>query len=181
MFANRLQAGAKFPMLQVVNLAGDTHDISQPAAGADWRMVVVYRGRHCPLCTKFLNALETYQQRLAAIGIDVAVVSADSKAQLREHKRRLEISYPIYYGLSLEQMAQLGLYVSHPRSEQETDHPFAEPGLFIINAEGNVQVVDISNNPFVRPELETLVSGLEWIRSNSYPIRGTYEMFGLSA
>ena len=72
-------------------------------------------------------------------------------------------------------MKDLGLYISHPRSPEETDHPFAEPGVFVINESGTVQVVDISNNPFVRPSLKSLVSGLGWIRSNTYPIRGTYE------
>ena len=81
---------------------------------------------------------------------------------------------PLYYGLTIEQMQQLGLYISYPRSDKETDHPFAEPGLFVVNAEGNVQVVDISNNPFVRPDIEQMYSGLEWIRKNDYPIRGTY-------
>ena len=78
-------------------------------------------------------------------------------------------------GLTLEQMQDLGLYISIPRSEKETDHDFAEPGLFVINSDGQVQVVDISNNPFARPDLEVFVSGLEWIRApeNNYPIRGT--------
>ena len=71
-------------------------------------------------------------------------------------------------------MQQLGLYISDPRSPKETDHPFAEPGLFVVNVQGTLQVVDISNNPFVRPDLKTLVSGLKWIRNpdNNYPIRG---------
>ena len=34
------------------------------------------------------------------------------------------------------QMLALGLYVSEPRSEEETDRPFAEPGVFVINADG---------------------------------------------
>jgi len=73
-------------------------------------------------------------------------------------------------------MKTLGVYISHPRSEKETDHPFAEPGLFVVNTEDTIQVVDLSNNPFARPELEALVSGLRWIRDpkNNYPIRGTY-------
>ena len=73
-------------------------------------------------------------------------------------------------------MKELGVYISYPRSEKETDHPFAEPGLFVINEKGQVQVVDISNNPFVRPELEELVNGIDWIKNpdNDYPIRGTY-------
>ena len=73
-------------------------------------------------------------------------------------------------------MQTLGLYVSVPRSPQETDHNFAEAGLFVTNADGQLQVVDLSNNPFARPDLDVFVSGLEWIRSpeNNYPIRGTF-------
>ena len=54
---------------------------------------------------------------------------------------------------------------------------FAEPGLFIINEKGQLQVIDISNGPFVRPELEVLLAGLGFIRNpdNNYPIRGTYQ------
>ena len=139
-------------------------------------MIVVYRGRHCPLCTKYLNQLETYKKRLFDNKVDLVAVSGDSKEQLEAHLPKLEVSFPLYYNLSLEQMETLGTYISVPRSEQETDHNFAEPGLFVVNEEGKLHVVDLSNNPFVRPEIEQLASGLEWIRNpdNDYPIRGTY-------
>lgn len=173
----KIEAGGAFPELHAQSQDGSTVDIAEPTGDADWKMVVVYRGRHCPICTKYLNALPAFKDRLAAIGIDLVAVSGDSAEQLEEHLARLDINFPIYHSLTIEQMQSLGLYISHPRSEQETNHPFAEPGLFVVNADGNVQVVDISNNPFVRPEPEQLVSGLEWIRKpdNNYPIRGTYQ------
>ena len=173
---NKIEAGASFPRLVVEGLDGSQHDISSPRDGATWHMVVVYRGRHCPLCTRYLNLLEGFVAPLREIGVSLSVVSADSRAQLQGHLEELEVSFPIHCGLSVEQMQQLGLYISHPRSPKETDHPFAEPGIFVINEHGTVQVVDISNNPFVRPELDKLVSGLKWIRDpkNNYPIRGTY-------
>ena len=172
----KLQAGAEFPALPVSDLNSTIVDISKPTGDADWQMVVVYRGRHCPLCTKFLNGLADYRQRLLDIGIDIAAVSADSKEQLEEHLTRLDVNFPMFHGLTLDQMQDLGLYISIPRSEKETDHNFAEPGLFAINADGKIQVTDLSNNPFARPDLEVFVSGLEWIRApeNNYPIRGTY-------
>ena len=176
MKTEKLHAGATFPSLQAHGQDDAVVDISKPAGDADWQLVVVYRGRHCPMCTKFLNKLAGFRQRLADIGVDVAAVSADSKEQLEEHLDRLDVNFPLYYGLSPVQMQGLGLYVSLPRSEQETDHNFPEPGMFVINADGRLQVVDISNNPFARPDLDVFVSGLEWIRSpdNNYPIRGTF-------
>ena len=177
MTQTKLAAGEAFPEIIVKSLEGDDITLGQPKEGADWQMIIVYRGRHCPLCTKYLNQLEGYKERLFANKVDLVAVSADSKEQLDDQLKKLDVSYPLYYGLSLEQMETLGVYVSVPRSEKETDHNFAEPGLFVVNEKGNLHVVDISNNPFVRPELEALASGLEWIRNpdNDYPIRGTYK------
>lgn len=171
----KLHASDVFPELIVHAEDGSTRDLSKPTNGHDWMMVVVYRGRHCPLCTRYLNELEPLVASLASIGVDVAAVSGDSSDQLARHREKLEVSsFPLFHSLSVEQMQQLGVYISDPRSPKETDHPFAEPALFIINEDGLLQVVDVSNNPFVRPELETLVRGLRWIRDpdNNYPIRG---------
>lgn len=172
----KLVAGAPFPQISVTALDGSELELGIPAEPSTWQMVVVYRGKHCPLCTNFLNELESYRERLLAIGVDVVAVSGDSKAQFEEHSPKLNIGFPIGFGLSLAQMKQLSVYISDPRSEQETDHPFAEPALFIVNEDGNLQVVDISNNPFTRPSLDALVGGLEWVRNpeNNYPIRGMH-------
>lgn len=171
----KLNAGDKFPTLTVTTLDGSELTLGQPNEGLSWQAVFVYRGRHCPLCTRYLNQLAGYRQAFYDAGVDILAVSADSKEQLEDHMTRLDINFPIAYGLTEEQMQQLGVYISVPRSAQETDHNFAEPGLFIINEDGRLHVVDLSNNPFVRPELGALANGLAWIRDpeNNYPIRGT--------
>lgn len=172
-----IKAGSPFPEIHVKGLDDKEISLGEISPNAQWKMVVVYRGKHCPLCTKYLNTLETYKERLLSNQVEVIAVSADSKEQLEGHLTQLNISFPIFYGLTIEQMKSLGLYISHPRSEKETDHLFAEPGLFIINDKGQIHLVDISNGPFARPELEALVSGIEFIKSpeNNYPIRGTFE------
>jgi hypothetical protein len=76
-------------------------------------------------------------------------------------------------------MKTFEVYISTPRSEKGTDHNFAEQGVFFDNYRNwvdNFHVVDLSNTPFVRPELKQLASGLKWIINpvNNYPIRGTY-------
>lgn len=174
MHTNKLHAGATFPSLSVTDGNGANVDLGARGSVADWKMVVVYRGVHCPLCTRYLNQLEGHVEQLVSLRVDLAAVSADSREQMHEHRKKLSVSYPIYCDLSLAQMQQLGLYVSQPRSQKETDHLFPEPGLFVVNEARRLQVVDISNNPFVRPDLESLMSGLAWIRGNDYPIRGAY-------
>jgi len=176
-YTNKLHAGSTFPHLNVTLLSGEQVALGKPQNGADWQLVVVYRGRHCPLCTKYLNQLEAYKEALLATGVDLIAVSGDSKTQLESHLAQLDVSFPLAYGLTVEQMQKLGLYISDPRSAQETDHAFAEPGIFVVNQQGKIQVVDTSNNPFVRPELQALVNGLGWIRNpdNNYPIRGMHK------
>lgn len=173
-YAQKLQAGVKFPDMEVQMLNGEMKSLGMPENGHDWKLVVIYRGQHCPICTKYLNQLETVKSSFADAGVDIIAISGDSKEQLENHLEKLDIDFPIAYGLTIEQMDTLGLYISDPRSEKETDHPYAEPGIFVVNADGEIQIVDISNAPFSRPELEALANGLSFIRKNNYPIRGTH-------
>ncbi|CCN34763.1 putative Peroxiredoxin [Vibrio nigripulchritudo SO65] len=173
----KLKAGDKFPEISATLLDGSDAVLGQPKGDATWQAVIVYRGKHCPLCTKYLNEIESHKKAFEELGIDILAVSGDAKHQLEAHLEQLDVSFPIAYGLTEEQMKTLGLYISKPRSEQETDHNFAEPGLFVVNENGGLQVVDIANSPFVRPELGALTRGLAWIRNpeNNYPIRGTVD------
>jgi len=171
----KLHPGERFPALQVMDERGNAVTLGKPANGCSWQAIFVYRGAHCPMCTRYLNKLETHLAEFAEVEIDVIAVSADSSAQLASHREKLNVSFTVCHGLSEAQIQTLGLYISEPRSEQETDHRFAEPGLFVVNEQGSLHVVDISNNPFLRPELDTLTRGLKWIRDpkNNYPIRGS--------
>lgn len=178
MSSNKLLAGDRFPEIKVKTLSGNEITLGKPQGEATWQMVVVYRGKHCPLCTKYLAKISSMRDEFYKAGVDIVAVSADTqeKATLQA-KEKLGLEFQVGYDLSIEQMKQLGVYISHPRSAQETDRPFAEPGLFIVNEDFNLHVVDISNNPFVRPELDALLSGINWIRNpeNNYPIRGTFK------
>ena len=107
------------------------------------------------------------------MGVSVYALSADSQAKALADVEQHGWKFPVGYDLTPEQMRQLGLYVSNPRSPEETERQFAEPGLFVINPAGQTQIIDISNAPFVRPDLNTLLFALKYLTANEYPIRGT--------
>jgi peroxiredoxin len=177
MQSNKLNAGADFPVISLPTLNGDKTILSKAKGAAnDWRLVVVYRGKHCPLCTKYLTTLNELLPEFNKLGVDVVAVSGDTLEKATQHLAGLNLNYEVAYGLSVKQMQSLGLYISEPRSAAETDSLFAEPGLFIVNAEGKVQIASTSNSPAVRPELAVLARGLAFVRApeNNYPIRGTY-------
>ncbi len=173
MTSPKLSAGARFPECLVQNVHGEAVDISQPQGDAEWRMIVVYRGQHCPICKKYLNQLDGLLAKLAELKTDAVAVCADSPAQLQAFAEEMDISVPLYGGMNEALMQRLGVYISEPRNAQETDHDFPEPAVFVINDAGTVQIVELSNAPFARPDLDMLVNGIAFIRENDYPIRGT--------
>jgi peroxiredoxin len=170
MTTSKPEAGAAFPEFEVPSLAGGSLKLG---GSGRWQMVVVYRGKHCPLCRKFLGSLEAMKEDFAKLDTEIALVSADPEEKAAATQQEWGLSLPLGYGLSLEQMQRLGLYISEPRSPQETDRPFAEPGLFVVNPQGRIQIVDISNAPFARPELGGIARGIGFVQEKSYPVRGT--------
>lgn len=169
MDTKKIVAGTRFPALTWNAVSGDR---VAPAEMSGWRALVVYRGKHCPLCKTYLNTLNEMLDEFTAANIAVAAVSADGKENAEVEVAECGWRFPVGYGLSIDEMRQLGLYVSDPRSPQETDRPFAEPALFVINPDGDTQIIDISNAPFARPDLKSLVQGLQFVISKDYPIRG---------
>lgn len=171
-----LQAGQLFPNVEVPNLAGGSINIGKPEGNFDWKMVVVYRGKHCPICTNLLIEINQNLVELNSLNIDVVAVSADSIDSAREQMNDVKPSFPIGYNLSIEQMKNLGLFISEPRLGMNVKEPFAEPALFVINEKGNVQIIDISNVPFTRPNIDLLMMGLKFIRNitEQYPVNGTF-------
>ncbi len=167
----KIAAGAAFPAVAVPRLGGG--EIA-PAAMQGWRLLVVYRGRHCPVCKPYLGTLEAAAPAFAEAGVQVMAVSADPAGKAAADVAEFGWTFPVGHDLSVEQMQALGLYVSDPRSAQETDRPFAEPGLFLVNPDGRVQVVAISNAPWARPDLAAIARGVKRIQEMNYPIRGTH-------
>jgi peroxiredoxin len=148
---------------------GGTRSIGE--GGDRWSILFVYRGKHCPRCKRYLNKLEAalpaWQEHM-----NVLVVSADTQEKAAADKAEFGWSFDLCYGLSVNQMRALGVYVSEPLSEAETDAPFAEPGTFAMRPDGTLMLVDISNGPASRPDLEEFLDGMIFSITNDRPVRG---------
>lgn len=139
----------------------------------NWTLFVVYRGKHCPRCKKYLNILNQMRKQWHDAGFDVAVVSADSEQKARSDQSEFGWDFDLAYGLSEEQMSVLGLYVTEPLSSSEADGRFAEPGVYVIRPDSSILLISISNGPSARPELSELLDGMIFTKVNDRPARGT--------
>ncbi len=136
-----------------------------------WTILFVYRGRHCPRCKRYLNKLNNALADWES-AMNVVVVSADTKEKAISDQQEFGWKFNLGYGMTEEQMRSLGLYVSDPLSDAETTYRFSEPGTFAIRPDGTLMLVDISNGPAARPDLEELLDGMNFNIENDRPTRG---------
>lgn len=165
-----LNLNAPFPQLSVKTLGGGTTIVGENTDR--WTMLVVYRGKHCPRCKKYLNKLNDMRQAWQNAGIDIICLSADPRKKAQADLDEFGWGFDLGYGLEVADMRRLGLYVSTPLSEAETDRPFAEPGTYCISPQGRVQIIAISNSPAARPDLDELLDGMKFNITNNRPARG---------
>ncbi len=175
MTTQKLSSGSRFPEITVPLVGGGEVTLGKPEKKDNWQLVFLYRGFHCPVCKQYLTRLESLKEQFLRTKAEVIAVSGDSETKASKMVESAGLTFPVAFDLSIPQMKDLGLYISHPRSPEETDQPFSEPGMLAVNPDGKVQLIDISNTPFNRADLGELVETIEWIQENDYPIRGTYE------
>lgn len=148
-------------------------ELTVGGSNENWTLFIVYRGKHCGRCKKYLKILNDMRGEWADAGFDVAVVSADTAEKAQADKDAFGWEFDLGYDLSEEQMATLGVFVSEPLSPTETDRNFAEPGTFVIRPDGSLLLISISNGPSARPELAELLDGMIFTIENERPPRGT--------
>ncbi len=164
-------AGHALPAVSVTLMDGSTIDVAK--ATGKWRLFIVYRGKHCGRCTKYLNTLESMQGQWHDAGFDIVVTSADPEQKTADNVAANGWTFPMGHSLSEQDMHQLGLYVSDPLTPEENDRRFAEPGVYVLRDDGTVQIAAISNGPSARPDLAELLDGMVFTINNGKPARGT--------
>ncbi|MDO6591182.1 thioredoxin peroxidase [Loktanella sp. D2R18] len=164
-------AGSILTSMSFSKLGGGTLTVGGPRE--NWTLFVVYRGKHCGRCKKYLNTLNDMRGAWADAGFDIAVVSADPLEKAAADQAEFGWEFDIGYDLSEAHMTQLGVYMSDPLSSGETDRRFAEPGIFVIRPDGSLVIVAISNGPSARPDLAELLDGMIFTKVNDRPARGT--------
>ncbi|SNS55957.1 redoxin domain-containing protein [Tropicimonas sediminicola] len=164
-------AGGPLPHMAFPKLGGGQIEIGGPRERHT--LLVVYRGKHCGRCKKYLAGLEALKGDWEDAGFDVIAVSADPEPKAQSDVAEFGWSFDVGYDLGEAQMRTLGLYVSEPLSPQETDRRFAEPAVFCVRPDGIIQVVCLSNGPAARPDLAELLDGMKFNIAHNRPARGT--------
>lgn len=163
-------AGAALPAFGASRLDGTPMKFE--GSNGQWFLLIVYRGKHCGRCKKYLNKLESMQGAWRKAGFDILAVSADSVEKANSDVKEFGWTFDMACELSEADMTKLGLYISDPLTPDEADGRFAEPGVYCIRPDNTVQIAAISNGPSARPDLEELLDGMIFTIDNDKPARG---------
>ena len=144
-----------FPDFSATHLSKGPFKLS--SLPAQWRVIIVYRGYHCPVCRRYLQQIDAKVADFHTLGFDLVVLSTDS------HERALKSTQDwglknidLAYGLAIAEARSLGLFISRAIHENEPEW-FGEPALFIIQPDGKLFAASIQTMPFTRPAVDELI------------------------
>ena len=137
-------------------------------------MLVFYRGKHCPICKSYLEELGGKLEKFTELGVTPFAISMDSRERaLVSHEEWATHDLPLAFGLSEEQAREWGLFLSEKRPDSDEPELFSEPGLFLVKPDGTLYFEEVQSGPFARPPLDEMLSAIQFVLENDYPVRGT--------
>ena len=168
----------KVPDLEVETLDHGWFDLVSETSERG-TVVCFYRGLHCPICAGYLTEFEKRVPEFAERGVDAIAISSDDAERARGMADKIGAKALRFgYGLPLAKAREWGLYISTGRGKTsigiEEPALFAEPGLFMINADQTLYYGSVQTMPFVRPHFAELVGALDFAIAKNYPARGEY-------
>ncbi len=163
------------PALKVQTLEHGQFDLDTDA-GENGTLVIFYRGLHCPICIRQLAEVEAALDDFDAIGINVIMLSADSRerAQATAEKAgvtRLKIGYDFTLSAARNDW---GLLISSAREGSSEPDLFSEPGHFYIAPDRTLYFGWVQTSPFARPATSDILGAIRFRLEKNYPPRGMY-------
>lgn len=165
-----LKPADAFPDI-VFNLVGGGSKKVQDWNG-HWVMLIVYRGHHCPRCKAYIAKLHGLEASYADRDVKLLLATTDPEPVAQRTIDENSWSLPVAHSLSEDNCRQLSLYMTPHEEDYELSGSYSEPGLFLVNPDGLAQVLERSNSPSVRPDLEVVLDGIIGTQDRNLPIRG---------
>ncbi|KAJ3012191.1 UNVERIFIED_CONTAM: hypothetical protein HDU68_001339 [Siphonaria sp. JEL0065] len=166
LYHQTLLPGQQFPLITLPVVG---HSEPQPLFSANeatrTKLIVIYRGSFCPYCQKQINHLKQTLAKLNDADIDIVIASADLAPAAEKFAQDFEIPFPVAHSLELDQMKELGVYVSSPTDYIDQEHVFSEPAWFLVEADGRIKYLEYASAPFGgRVDVDVLGRIYTWAR-----------------
>ncbi|MGA7486927.1 MAG: redoxin domain-containing protein [Xanthobacteraceae bacterium] len=159
------------PALEVKLLDGGTWRLKD-ARPANFQMIVVYRGLHCPVCKTYLGELEAKLPEFAKRGVDTIAISTDSRERAEKAKAEWGLNnLQVGCELSIADAREWELFISRAIRDGEPPE-FSEPGLFLVKPDRSLFFASRGSAPWGRPPLDQMLRGIDVATERKMPARG---------
>jgi len=151
----------RFPEIKLRSLA--QQELTLPRCLDDqWGIVLIYRGSWCGYCRRQLADFQSHLATLEKLGARVIAASVDTLADAREMAAKLQLSYPICYGLEpLSIAASLGCFY-------EARDLFLQKCAFLLRPGGEIARSVYSSGPVGALTAADCLYSLEFFQKNPH-------------
>lgn len=154
-----------------INLVNDTKWKLSDQDPENFTLLVVYRGKHCPVCKKYLETIQKHLEDFSEKGVNVIAISSNSEKLAKSSYEAWKVSdLPIGYGFPIEEARKWGLHIS--KGIKDEPEMFIEPAIFLIQPDQTLYASSIQTMPFARPEIGDLLKAIDFVVKENYPARG---------
>jgi peroxiredoxin len=135
-------------------------------------LILFYRGLHCQRCKGYLGEIDRLLPEFARRGVDVVAVSADPKDRAEKSVAEWGLkALKVGYALDIARARDWGLFISRAIRDDETPI-FTEPGTFLVDADGRLNVAVINSITRMRPYAQDILDTIDRLIETNAPARG---------
>lgn len=154
-----LNNGELFPKMEL-RLVGGGQLMVPADLSRSYAVLLAYRGSWCTFCNAHLASFEQAMPRLREENITVLAFSVDDEAHAKETVDKHNLSFPVGYGVDLEQTgALLKCYINRQRGVLEASN-------FLLAPDGRVEVAVYSSKTIGRFVPDDVIAYVRRLRTH---------------
>lgn len=156
-----LHKGAPLPDFTVKSLAGES--ITSSSFLGRKVLWIFYRGNWCPMCQAQLSGIAKYYDAFKKRGVDVVLISPQSRLKSLEQKARIDAPLQFYEDENNNAARCLGIVHRYgvPLGMLGYGHDTVLPTVLLTDENGVIVYVDLTDNFRIRPQAEALINAFD--------------------
>lgn len=161
-WAPTIPVGTKLPAINAMDQNGEAQNFSE-LSGENGLILVMSRSFDwCPFCIRQLQQLVEAEAQFNAIGFNVATMTYDSVATLKEAQAEYETTFPLLHDEDSAHIKAMGIL----NAQYEPGHraygiPY--PGIFVLDSDGVIRAKLAEEDYRMRPDFSLVLDAAKAI------------------
>lgn len=155
-WAPTLAVGATLPPIDAADQNGQRHTFADLTGEKGLVLVMSRSFDWCPYCISQLERLAAVQARFTALGFNVAAMTYDPVATLKEAEEDYGATFPLLYDEGNAHVKAMGI-LNTQYSPGERAYGIPYPGIFVLDAQGVIRAKLAEEDYKIRPDFSLVL------------------------